>query len=33
MWLSLFTIASGIAVCLSVTAVMMQPTGRRTLRG
>jgi hypothetical protein len=32
MWLSLFTVVSGVAVCLSVAAVMMQPTGRRTLR-
>jgi hypothetical protein len=33
MWISLFTVACGIAVCLSVAAVMMQPTARRTLRG
>jgi hypothetical protein len=33
MWISLFTFASGAAVCLSVAAVMMQPTGQRTLRG
>jgi hypothetical protein len=32
MWISLFAIASGIAVCLSVAAVMMQPTARQTLR-
>jgi hypothetical protein len=28
MWISLFTVASGIAVCLSVAAIMMQPTQR-----
>jgi hypothetical protein len=33
MWISVFTVACGIAVCLSVAAVMMQPTARRTLRG
>jgi hypothetical protein len=33
MWISLFTVASGIAVCLSVAAVMMQPATQRTLRG
>jgi hypothetical protein len=33
MWISLFTIVCGAAVCLSVAAVMMQPTARQTLRG
>jgi hypothetical protein len=33
MWLSLFTLASGAAVGLSVAAVMMQPKGVRTYRG
>jgi hypothetical protein len=33
MWISLFTVACGIAVCLSVAAVVMQPATRRTLRG
>jgi hypothetical protein len=33
MWISLFTVACGIAVCLSVAAVMMQPGARRTQRG
>jgi hypothetical protein len=33
MWLSLFTVVSGVAVCLGVAAVVMQPTGQRTLRG
>jgi hypothetical protein len=33
MWISLFTFACGVAVCLSVAAVMMQPTQQRTLRG
>jgi hypothetical protein len=33
MWLSLFAIALGAAVCLSIAAVMMQSTGQRTLRG
>jgi hypothetical protein len=31
MWISLFALASGAAVCLSVAAVMMQPASRRTL--
>jgi hypothetical protein len=33
MWISLFTVASGAAVCLSVAAVMMQPAVQRTFRG
>jgi hypothetical protein len=33
MWISLFAFASAAAVCLSVAAIMMQPAGRRTLRG
>ena len=33
MWIALFTVASGIAVCLSVAAVMMQPATQRSLRG
>jgi hypothetical protein len=33
MWISLFTFATGAAVCLSVAAIMMQPAGQRTLRG
>jgi hypothetical protein len=33
MWISLFTFATGAAVCLSVAAIMMQPLVRRTLRG
>jgi hypothetical protein len=33
MWISLFTFASGAAVCLSVAAIMMQPAGQRTFRG
>ena len=33
MWIALFTVASGIAVCLSVAAVMMQPTAQNSLRG
>jgi len=32
-YLSLFTFATGAAVCLSVAAIMMQPAGQRTLRG
>jgi hypothetical protein len=33
MWISLFTFATGAAVCLSVAAILMQPAGQRTLRG
>jgi hypothetical protein len=33
MWISLFTFATGAAVCLSIAAIMMQPLARRTLRG
>jgi hypothetical protein len=33
MWISLFTFASGAAICLSVAAIMMQPTGVRPFRG
>ena len=33
MWISLFTFATGAAVCLSVAAIMMQPAWQRTLRG
>jgi hypothetical protein len=33
MWISLFTFATGAAVCLCVAAIMMQPLGQRTLRG
>jgi hypothetical protein len=33
MWVSLFSIALGAAVCLSVAAVIMQSTGRGPLRG
>jgi hypothetical protein len=33
MWISLFILASGAAVCLSVAAVMMQPATQRTSRG
>jgi hypothetical protein len=33
MWVSLFSIALGAAVCLSVAAVIMQSTGGGTLRG
>jgi H+/gluconate symporter-like permease len=33
MWISLFCVACGFAVCLSVAAVMMQPVAQRTLRG
>jgi len=31
MWISLFIVACGAAVCLSVAAVMMQPATRRSL--
>jgi hypothetical protein len=34
MWITLFTIACGAAVCLGVAAIMMQqPSRQRTLRG
>jgi hypothetical protein len=33
MWISLFSFAAAAAVALSVAAIMMQPTGQRTLRG
>jgi hypothetical protein len=33
MWLELFTIASAIAVCLSVAAVVIQMPASRSLRG
>jgi len=33
MWISLFTIVSAAAICLSVAAVMMQPTTARPVRG
>jgi len=33
MWISLFTVALGLAVCLGVAAIMMQPATQRTLRG
>jgi hypothetical protein len=33
MWISLFTVASGAAICLSVAAVMMQPAEGRPFRG
>ena len=33
MWISLFTFATGAAVCLCVAAIMMQPLAQRTLRG
>jgi hypothetical protein len=33
MWISLFTFASGAAICLSVAAIMMQPAGGRPSRG
>jgi hypothetical protein len=33
MWLSLFTIATGAAICLSVAAILMQPATGRPRRG
>jgi hypothetical protein len=33
MWLSLFAIAAGAAICLSVAAILMQPTAGRIPRG
>jgi hypothetical protein len=33
MWISLFSFAVATAVGLSVAALMMQPTGQRSLRG
>ena len=33
MWISLFTVASGAAICLSVAAIMMQPVVGRPFRG
>jgi hypothetical protein len=33
MWISLFAIVCGAAICLSVAAVMMQPATRQTLHG
>jgi hypothetical protein len=33
MWISLFAIVCGAAICLSVAAVVMQPVARQTLRG
>jgi len=34
MWISLFCVACGLAVCLSVAAVVVQqPAAQRTLRG
>jgi hypothetical protein len=33
MWISLFAIASGAAICLSVVAVMMQPAAGRSYSG
>jgi hypothetical protein len=32
MWISLFTLACGAAVCLSVAAIMMERAGQRPLR-
>lgn len=33
MWISLFALASGTAICLSVAAVLMQPSTERTFHG
>jgi hypothetical protein len=33
MWISLFAVVAGLAICLSVAAVMMQPAAERTYRG
>jgi hypothetical protein len=33
MWFSLFTLASGAAICLSVAAIVMQPAAGGTYRG
>jgi len=33
MWIALFTVAAGAAICLSVAAIMMQPAEQRTQRG
>ena len=33
MWISLFSIATAAAICLSVAAIIMQPTGGRPFRG
>jgi hypothetical protein len=33
MWISLFTLACGAAICLSVAAIMMQPAAGRPFRG
>jgi len=32
MWISLFAVAAGVAICLSVAAIMMQPAAERTFR-
>lgn len=32
MWISLFALVFGAAVCLSVAATMMQPAGERAVR-
>ncbi len=32
MWISLFTAAAGVAICLSVAAILMQPAVGRPFR-
>jgi len=32
MWISLFAVAAGVAICLCVAAILMQPATERTYR-